>query len=70
MYKRQELDKLLISELKNKYPHKWDSLYQCYQQNDKLGYLQLLAEEKIDIGHSSARRLQKKSNRAMKLENL
>lgn len=65
-----ELDKHLIKELKKKYPHKWDSLYQCYQENDKLGYLQLLTEDKIYVGCSSVKRLEKKSSHAAKLEKL
>ncbi|WP_430409192.1 hypothetical protein [Kordia sp.] len=65
-----ELDKQLINELKRKYPHKWDTLYQCYQENDKLGYLQHLAEDKINVGYSSVSRREKRSNLADKLENL
>jgi len=37
-----ELDKKLLQELKNKYPNKWEELYRCYQDNDRLGYLILI----------------------------
>lgn len=65
-----ELDKNLILELKKKYPHKWDSLYQCYQENDKLGYFQLINDKAINIKNSTTKRLGKKSNLEAKLENL
>jgi len=39
-----ELDKKLLQSLKSKYPDKWEELYKCYQDNDRLGYLQLLEE--------------------------
>ena len=37
-----EIDKHLVNGLKNKYPDKWEELYRCYQDDDKLGYLILL----------------------------
>jgi len=37
-----ELDKKLIKELQKKYPLKWEELYRCYQDNDRLGYLLLI----------------------------
>lgn len=39
-----EIDKDLIKELKTKYPTKWEELYRCYQDNDRLGYLLLIDE--------------------------
>ncbi|MFC4633856.1 hypothetical protein ACFO3O_08050 [Dokdonia ponticola] len=40
-----EIDKSLVKELKLKYPEKWEELYTCYQDNDRLGYLLLLDDE-------------------------
>lgn len=40
-----EIDKKLIKELKKKHPSKWEELYRCYQDNDRLGYLQLIEDE-------------------------
>lgn len=40
-----EIDKKLIKELKKKHPNKWEELYRCYRDNDRLGYLLLLDEE-------------------------
>lgn len=40
-----ELDKKLLQNLKNKYPNKWEDLYRCYQDDDRLGYLQILDDE-------------------------
>lgn len=40
-----ELDKKLLQDLKNKYPNKWEELYRCYQDNDRLGYLLLIDDE-------------------------
>ena len=37
-----ELDKNLVTSLKHKYPDKWEELYRCYQDNDRLGYLQII----------------------------
>ena len=39
-----ELDKILIQQLKKKYPNKWEDLYQCYQDNNRFEYLNLLEE--------------------------
>ncbi|EDP94689.1 hypothetical protein U8527_07005 [Kordia algicida OT-1] len=39
-----ELDKSLIVQLKKKYPKKWEELYRCYIDNDRLGYLMLLED--------------------------
>ncbi len=39
-----ELDKSLITQLKKKYPKKWEDLYRCYTDNDRLGYLILLED--------------------------
>ena len=39
-----ELDKALISQLRKKYPKKWEELYKCYKDNDRLGYLLLLED--------------------------
>ncbi|MFC4635711.1 hypothetical protein ACFO3O_17500 [Dokdonia ponticola] len=40
-----EIDKSLVKELKKKYPEKWEELYTCYQDNDRLGYLLLLDDD-------------------------
>ncbi len=37
-----ELDKNLVKKLKDKYPNKWEELYRLYQDNDRIGYLQLI----------------------------
>lgn len=43
-----EIDKKLVSELKSKYPDKWEELYQCYKDNDRVGYL-LLIEDNTEL---------------------
>ncbi|TGV03580.1 hypothetical protein [Flavivirga rizhaonensis] len=40
-----ELDKKLVSELKKKYPQRWEELYRCYRDNDRIGYLLLIDED-------------------------
>lgn len=40
-----EIDKSLVKELKQKYPEKWEELYTCYRDNDRLGYLLLIDDE-------------------------
>ncbi len=37
-----EIDKDLIKDLKSKYPNKWEELYKCYIDKDRLGYLLLI----------------------------
>lgn len=37
-----ELDKKLVNDLKKKHPLKWEELYRCYRDNDRIGYLLLL----------------------------
>lgn len=44
-----ELDKKLVSELKAKYPQKWEELYRCYKDNDRLGYLHLLEDNPSNV---------------------
>lgn len=49
-----ELDKGLITQLKKKYPKKWEELYKCYVDNDRLGYLLLLEDNpELNIGNIS-----------------
>ncbi len=43
-----ELDKKLILQLKQKHPNKWEELYRCYQDNDKIAFIRLMYGKTID----------------------
>lgn len=65
-----EIDKPLVEELKRKYPKKWKELYECYNDNDRLGYLLLIdGDYKVDNKHTDMliRQVEKKSTLAAKL---
>ena len=51
-----EIDIHLVKELKTKYPLKWEELYRCYQDNDRLGYLILIDDNpELDLRPISKR---------------
>lgn len=64
-----ELDKHLIHNLKQKYPSKWIELYRCYKDNDHLGYISLLDDEKELDTTLIANRVKPMSNRAKRFAN-
>lgn len=64
-----ELDKQLVSQLKLKYPQKWEELYKCYQDRDRIGYLLLIDEDpKLDF-RPIAKKVSARSKRAKEFAN-
>lgn len=58
-----ELDKGLISQLREKHPKKWEALYNCYKEGDHLGFLLLLEDTSELKKISRPKNRFKKSNR-------
>ena len=64
-----EIDKKLVKELKKKYPEKWEELYRCYRDDDRLGYLLLVDDNpELDL-RRIAQRVIPKSSQAQKFAN-
>jgi len=59
-----EIDKPLVKELKNHYPKKWKQLYECYRDNDRLGYLLLLDEDFKVANHKDKLRFEQVSEKS------
>lgn len=61
-----ELDKKFIKDLQEKHPEKWEELYRCYQNNDKLGY-SILVEETRNIEHKITSHISEHKSRFSKI---
>jgi len=55
-----EIDKTLLNYLKQNYPDRWEALYECYQNDDRIGYL-LLTEQNKSVS-SKTQRIKPKSD--------
>lgn len=62
-----ELDKPLLEGLKKKYPDRWEQLYECYLDKDRLGYLLLIDEHSTLDFRPTTSRIRAKSDIAAKL---